>query len=69
MNRPQAAGTNRTGMPRGGMSAGMDQVSSWSRDIRLVSGLILLAFATTHFLNHAVGILGVDAMEKVQAWR
>ena len=36
MNRPQAAGTTRSGM-----SAGMDQVSSWSRDIRFVSGLIL----------------------------
>nr|WP_047581090.1 adenylate/guanylate cyclase domain-containing protein [Methylobacterium sp. ZNC0032] len=69
MNRPQAAGSNRTGMPRGGMGASMDQVSSWSRDIRLISGLILLVFATTHFLNHAVGILGVDAMEKVQDWR
>ncbi|WP_306223865.1 adenylate/guanylate cyclase domain-containing protein [Bosea beijingensis] len=69
MNRPQAAGTNRTGMPRGGMGASMDQVSSWSRDIRFVSGLILLTFATSHFLNHAVGILGVDAMEKVQNWR
>lgn len=69
MNRPQVAGTNRTVTPRGGMSAGMDQVSSWSRDIRFVSGLILLTFATTHFLNHAVGILGVDAMEKVQDWR
>ncbi len=64
MNRPLAAGTTRSGM-----SAGMDQVSSWSRDIRFVSGLILLVFATTHFLNHAVGILGVDAMEKVQDWR
>lgn len=64
MNRPQAAGTNRTGM-----GASMDQVSSWSRDIRFASGLILLTFATTHFLNHAVGILGVDAMEKVQDWR
>ncbi len=69
MNRPQAADTSRTGMPRGGMGASMDQVSSWSRDIRFVSGLILLTFATTHFLNHAVGILGVDAMEKVQDWR
>ncbi len=69
MNRPQAAGTNRTGATRGGMGASMDQVSSWSRDIRFVSGLILLTFATTHFLNHAVGILGVDAMEKVQDWR
>ena len=69
MNRPQAAGTNRTGATRGGMGASMDQVSSWSRDIRFVSGLILLTYATTHFLNHAVGILGVDAMEKVQDWR
>lgn len=69
MNRPQAAGTNRTVTPRGGMGASMDHVSSWSRDIRFVSGLILLTFATTHFLNHAVGILGVDAMEKVQDWR
>ncbi|QEL25361.1 adenylate/guanylate cyclase domain-containing protein [Bosea sp. F3-2] len=69
MNRPQAAGTQRTGMARSGMGASMDQVSSWSRDIRLVSGLILLTFATTHFLNHAVGIFGVDAMERVQDWR
>ena len=69
MNRPQAAGTNRTVTPRGSMGASMDQVSSWSRDIRFVSGLILLVFATTHFLNHAVGILGLDAMEKVQDWR
>ena len=69
MNRPQAAGAQRTGMTRSSMGASMDQVSSWSRDVRLVSGLILLAFATTHFLNHAVGILGVDAMERVQDWR
>lgn len=54
---------------RTGMSAGMDQVSSWSRDIRLVSGLILLTFATTHFLNHALGIFGLETMEAVQNWR
>lgn len=69
MNRPAAAGTQRTGTARSGMGASMDQVSSWSRDIRLISGLILLAFATTHFLNHAVGILGIGAMERVQDWR
>ena len=69
MNWPAAAGTQRTGTARSGMGASMDQVSSWSRDIRLISGLILLAFATTHFLNHAVGILGVGAMERVQDWR
>ncbi|MGO4406918.1 adenylate/guanylate cyclase domain-containing protein [Bosea sp. RAF48] len=69
MNRPQAAGTQRTQTARSSMGASIYQVSSWSRDIRLVSGLILLTFATTHFLNHAVGILGVDAMERVQDWR
>jgi len=58
-----------TGAKRAGMASGMDQVSSWSRDIRLVSGLILLTFATTHFLNHAVGIFGIEAMESVQNWR
>jgi adenylate cyclase len=51
------------------MGAGMQQVSSWSRDIRFVSGLVLLAFATSHFVNHAVGILGVHAMEQAQNWR
>lgn len=47
----------------------MEQASSWSRDIRLVSGLILLLFATTHFLNHAAGIAGLAVMEEVQNWR
>ena len=61
MSLQQAAAT------RGGM--GMEQVSSWSRDIRFASGMILLFFATTHFLNHAVGIAGVAAMEEVQEWR
>lgn len=53
--------------PRGGM--GMEQVSSWSRDIRFASGMILLFFAATHFLNHAAGIAGVAAMEQAQEWR
>lgn len=66
MSLPQAANTRRE---NSGLSAGMEQASSWSRDIRLVSGLILLFFATTHFLNHAVGIAGLEAMEAVQNWR
>ena len=59
-----AAGARRTDA---GM--GMGQVSSWSRDIRFVSGLILLTFVTLHLLNHAVGIFGIAAMETVQNWR
>lgn len=57
------------GARKAAMDAGMQQVSSWSRDVRLVSGLILLAFATTHFLNHAMGIFGLEAMEEAQNWR
>jgi adenylate cyclase len=37
--------------------------------VRLVSGLVLFAFATTHFLNHAVGLVSVDAMQAVQEAR
>ncbi|CAN7557995.1 adenylate/guanylate cyclase domain-containing protein [Bosea sp. LjRoot9] len=66
MSLPQTVGSNRQGA---GFGAGMDQVSSWSRDIRFASGMVLLAFATTHFLNHAAGIAGLEAMEAVQNWR
>ncbi len=37
--------------------------------LRLASGLILFAFALTHFLNHALGLLSLDAMESMQHWR
>ncbi|MGI9384698.1 MAG: 2Fe-2S iron-sulfur cluster-binding protein, partial [Methyloligellaceae bacterium] len=37
--------------------------------LRLVSGLILFAFALTHFLNHAVGLISIDAMNVAQGWR
>ena len=47
----------------------MDQVSCRTRDIRLVSGLVLMTFAATHFLNHALGIFGIRTMEAAQEWR
>jgi adenylate cyclase len=34
--------------------------------LRLASGLILFAFAATHFINHAVGLVSIDAMESVR---
>lgn len=37
--------------------------------LRLVSGVILFLFATTHFLNHALGLISVDAMLEAQQWR
>jgi adenylate cyclase len=37
--------------------------------LRIASGLILFAFAATHFLNHAVGLVHLQTMHDVQAWR
>ena len=37
------------------------------RPLRLASGLILFAYATSHFLNHAFGIRSVDAMQAASA--
>jgi len=45
----------------------------WRGDIlqrlRLVSGLVLFAFAATHFINHGLGLLSVDWMHAMQQWR
>jgi adenylate cyclase len=40
-----------------------------AQNLRLASGLILFAFAATHFLNHAVGLVHIEAMLEVQQWR
>jgi adenylate cyclase len=37
--------------------------------LRLASGLVLLAFAGSHFLNHALGLAGLEAMHLAQDWR
>ena len=37
--------------------------------LRIASGLVLFTFATTHFLNHAVGLVDLETMHQVQAWR
>jgi adenylate cyclase len=36
------------------------------RQLRLASGLILFTFVVTHLLNHAVGLVSIDAMEAVR---
>jgi len=41
----------------------------WPQKIRLASGLVLFAFALTHFLNHAAGIFSIDALESIQTVR
>jgi adenylate cyclase len=37
------------------------------RPLRLATGLILFAYATSHFLNHAFGIRSIDAMRAASA--
>ena len=37
--------------------------------LRLASGLVLLTFAATHFLNHALGLISLEAMQEMQSWR
>ena len=42
---------------------------SLTQRLRIASGLVLFTFATTHFLNHAVGLVHLETMHEVQAWR
>lgn len=39
---------------------------AWLRQARIVSGLVLMAFALTHFLNHALGLHSMELMEDVR---
>src|SRR5689334_12264662 len=38
------------------------------RRLRLVSGLVMLVYVTMHLLNHAVGLVSLEAMEDVLWW-
>ncbi|MBX6323177.1 MAG: 2Fe-2S iron-sulfur cluster binding domain-containing protein [Rhodospirillaceae bacterium] len=38
------------------------------RTVRLVTGLILFAYVTTHFLNHAAGLVSLEALETARHW-
>jgi adenylate cyclase len=36
---------------------------------RIISGIVLFTFALTHFINHTTGLVSVEAMHTMQAWR
>ncbi|QRE76145.1 adenylate/guanylate cyclase domain-containing protein [Methylobacterium aquaticum] len=42
---------------------------SLAQRLRLVSGLVLFAFAATHFANHALGLIGLETMMEAARWR
>ncbi len=38
------------------------------RRLRLITGLVLLAYVTSHLVNHALGLISLDAMEAGRIW-
>ena len=38
------------------------------REVRLASGIVLALFLLTHFSNHALGLVSVEAMEAGRGW-
>src|SRR6188768_3095376 len=38
------------------------------RRTRIVTGLVLFTYLTTHLLNHALGLVSLDAMEAGRHW-
>lgn len=53
---PQAASRNRPG------------AGNWRQRLRLGSGLVLFTFCLSHFLNHSLGIISVEAMDRASVW-
>jgi adenylate cyclase len=43
-------------------------VAPWVRPARLGGGLLLLIFLLSHFINHALGLISLDAMEAGRHW-
>lgn len=50
------------------MAAPSRRAPLWVRQLRLTTGLILFTFVTTHLLNHALGLVSLDAMEAGRWW-
>jgi len=42
--------------------------SQWVTRLRIATGVILFTYLTTHFSNHALGLISVQAMEAGQRW-
>jgi adenylate cyclase len=38
------------------------------RRVRLISGMVLFAYVSMHFLNHALGLVSLEAMEEGRHW-
>lgn len=61
--KPMVATNADHGKRRGMMGHG-----NWRQRLRLWSGLILFAFCLSHFTNHALGIISLEAMDQASVW-
>jgi adenylate cyclase len=59
------AGQAGRGSARG---PGMIGQGNWRQRLRLWSGLVLLTFCLSHFTNHALGIVSLEAMDLASNW-
>jgi len=55
-------------MEKGGVGSAYRSAAGWIRLIRLSTGLVLLAYVTTHLANHALGLVSLAAMESGRDW-
>ncbi|QRM29606.1 adenylate/guanylate cyclase domain-containing protein [Microvirga sp. VF16] len=46
----------------------VSEITIRTREIRLFTGLVLGAFLLTHFSNHALGLVSIEAMEAGRVW-
>src|SRR4051812_4639256 len=71
MDHPAQSGTwTGSGRRRSGSSRAVFlRCGSTGQKLNSIAGLVLFAFAATHLLNHAMGLVGLEAMYEVQQWR
>jgi adenylate cyclase len=50
------------------MSASLPGIPIWVRPVRLAAGLLMFGYLVTHFANHALGLVGLEAMEAVRIY-
>ena len=44
------------------------KIINWVTTARIVTGLIVMGYCLTHFLNHAAGIISLEAMDLVRVY-
>lgn len=46
-----------------------ERLAEYETQLRIATGLVLFTFAATHFLNHSLGLISIEAMDAAQGLR